>query len=175
MKKIAYFLFYLLKTYFLSLLTMQSVIFVIAYINYAYFNLCVHEYNPLLCGFILGIKGAIFNFPLFLFFYYNKFTNIEIVRESIVYIMIAQIQGLLILYFTGNIKNGFLLVGEIPKISCLVTSCFVALYLKNKYKAKNFMLFDVKCSLMVIFAFQLFICCYLLKVFPWYNDLKNIN
>ena len=69
------------------------------------------------------------------------------------------------------IKNN----GEIPKISCLVTSCFVALYLKNKYKAKNFMLFDVKCSLMVIFAFLLFICCYLLKVFPWYNDLKNIN
>lgn len=51
MKKNSVFSFYLLKTYFLSLLTMQSVIFVIAYINYAYFNLCVHEYNPIYMDF----------------------------------------------------------------------------------------------------------------------------
>ena len=86
MKKVAYFLFYLLKTYFLSLLTMQSVIFVIAYINYAYFNLCVHEYNPILYGFLLGIVGSIFNFPLFMILYHYKFSNIEIIVSGSAFI-----------------------------------------------------------------------------------------
>lgn len=169
MKKIAYFLFYLLKTYFLSLLTMQSVIFVIAYINYAYFNLCVHEYNPILYGFLLGIVGSIFNFPLFMILYHYKFSNIEIISESILYVMITQIGGFLTFLFTGNIEDCHLLDGESPKISWFIVLFMVVVYLAAKGTIRNVISYKIKCTWFLVLAFNIFICFYIIKIFLWYN------
>lgn len=169
MKKIIFFLLYLVRTYCVSLLTIIVVAFVTSYIMYQHYNLEGLTSHPVIAVLLAGAVLPPINLLLFLILYYHKFTLFEIMCESVLLLIINPIVGVVIYWFTGDVHDGLWFSSLSTYPTYLLTLFLVVKYLSVKRKINNPIMFDIKCGFFLIFSFFMFECCYWLEFFPWFH------